>query len=301
MTLPDDVIVYPNHGAGSACGKNMSKETWDTLGNQKKVNYALRSDMTKAEFIEAVTTGLVAPPQYFPKNAVMNKMGYDSIDQVMERGMNALSPKAFKAAMDTENSLILDTRPKDQFPQGYIANSLYIGVDETFAPWVGALITDLNTPILIVAEPGKEAEVITRLSRVGYDNPIGFLDGGIVSWKNAGYPIESLDEVNADQLASLYQLNKINVLDVRKQSEYDAEHVVGFENYPLDSLNANYQSLDASKTYYVHCAGGYRSVIACSLLRRKGVKNVINVIGGFKAIKETSLPISDFVEPSTML
>lgn len=301
MTLPDDVIVYPNHGAGSACGKNMSKETWDTLGNQKKENYALRADMTKAEFVKAVTTGLVAPPQYFPKNAVMNKMGYESIDDVLQRGLKPLSASEFKTIADDPSTLLLDTRSKEDFPNEYIKGALFIGVDETFAPWVGALISDLKTPILIVADSGKEEEVVTRLARVGYDNAIGFLNGGMQAWKSAGFKAETMEEVEANQLATLFETDSLHVLDVRKQSEYDSEHVVGFINSPLDSINMDYAKLDPNAKYYVHCAGGFRSVIACSLLKRYGINNVVNVKGGFKAIKNTSLPISDFVEPSTML
>jgi glyoxylase-like metal-dependent hydrolase (beta-lactamase superfamily II)/rhodanese-related sulfurtransferase len=301
MTLPDDVIVYPGHGAGSACGKNMSKETWDTLGHQKEVNYALRADMGKDEFVKEVTTGLVAPPQYFPKNAVMNKMGYDSLDAIMEKGIHPLSVNEFEQLAADTKTLVLDTRKNTVFPKGFIPGSLFIGVDDNFAPWVGALITDLQTPILIVCDEGREEEVVTRLARVGYDNPVGFLKGGFDAWKAAGKTVETMEEVSAEQLADLADMNEINVLDVRKTSEYDSEHVQGFKNFPLDFIHQHINELNKTDKYYLHCAGGYRSVIAASIFKQNGIKDVVNVKGGFKAIRETDLPMTAYVEPSTML
>lgn len=301
MPLPDDVIVYPGHGAGSACGKNLAKETWDTLGNQKKTNYALRADMSREEFIKEVTSGLVAPPQYFPKNAVMNKMGYESFDAVIERGLRPVDVEEFARMAADGKTLVLDTREKEAFVQGYIPGAMFIGIDDTFAPWAGAIITDLNTPILIVAEPGREEEVVTRLSRVGYDNTIGFLKGGFASWVNAGKPVDTIEQIAPKDLAALYETEHVNVLDVRKQSEYESRHIEGFRNLPLDFINENASELDKNGRYYVHCAGGYRSVIASSIYKRQGIRNVVNIVGGFKALSETNLPMTEYVEPTTML
>ncbi|MCB0596138.1 MAG: MBL fold metallo-hydrolase, partial [Phaeodactylibacter sp.] len=285
MPLPDDVIVYPGHGAGSACGKKMSKETWGYLGDQKKNNYALQP-MSRKEFVKEVTEGLVEPPQYFPKNAVMNKMGYDSLEEVLERGLNPLSVRAFKAAWAEEEALVIDTRLQDVFAKGFIPGSIFIGIDDNFAMWVGALVTDLQQPILLVVEPGREKEVITRLSRVGYDNPIGYLDGSFEAWKKAGEDIDTVDEATPEELARLYKEKDINILDVRKESEYDAQHVVGAQNFPLDFINKNMSEVSRDKKYYVHCAGGYRSMIATSILRSRGFEKLVNVKGGFTALEE---------------
>lgn len=301
MTLPDDVVVYPAHGAGSACGKNMSKETTDLLGNQKKMNYALRQDMSKDEFIKEVLTGLMPPPQYFPLNVMMNIQGYDSIDEVMARGQQALSPEAFETAANETGALILDTRDPQMFAKGFIPNSINIGIDGSFAPWAGTLIADIKQPILIVAEPGKEKEVVTRLSRVGYDHAIGYLAGGFESWQQAGKETDHIKSISAADFAALPHKN-LHILDVRKKSEYDSEHVLGAENAPLDYINDSMTLVDKNKTYYVHCAGGYRSMIFASILRASGFDNLIDVAGGFKAIKETGkVKISDYVCPSTML
>lgn len=301
MPLADDVIVYPNHGAGSACGKNMSNETFDTLGNQKKVNYALRADMTKEEFVKEVTDGLVAPPQYFPKNAVMNKMGYDTLDHILDKGLVGLSPDEFESLANDQKTLVLDTRSESVFPKGFIKNSLFIGVDGTFAPWVGALIEDLEQPILIVADPGMEEEVLLRLSRVGYDNPIGYLKGGIEAWVNSGRALDQIEEIEPVDFAANYaSLSDGTPLDMRKKSEYDSQHIDGIENFPLDFIHKNIDTLD-EKRYYLHCAGGYRSVIAASIFKQKGIENVVNIKGGFKALAETSVPLTEFHEPSTLL
>ena len=258
MPLADDVIVYPGHGAGSACGKKMSSETFATLGNQKQFNYALRADMTRDEFIKEVTTGLAPPPQYFPKNAVMNKMGYDSIDEVMAKGSVALEPDRFEAAANATAALILDTRKPDDFAKGFIPGSIFIGLDGQFAPWVGALITDLKTPILVIADEGKEEEAVLRLARVGYDNTLGFLKGGLAAWKASGKETDQIREMEAETFATQFHTLKGLKLDVRRRSEYESEHLVEVENFPLDWINQSMHELDRDKTYYLHCQGGYR-------------------------------------------
>ncbi|HRX93431.1 MAG TPA: MBL fold metallo-hydrolase [Chitinophagaceae bacterium] len=304
MTLPDDVVVYPGHGAGSACGKNMSKETTDTLGHQKKVNYALRADMTKKEFIKELTEGLVEPPQYFPYNVLMNlKGGIDSIDEVIERGKRPLKPKEFEAAWEGTEALVLDTRSKEEFVAEYIPGSIFIGLDDNFAPWAGTLITDLKQPILFISDEGREEEVVIRLSRVGYDNTIGYLDGGLNAWKKGGFETDSLREINASDFAEIYEAKntEINLLDARRKSEYDSEHLLGAQNFPLDFVNQNMTELNREKTYYVHCAGGYRSVIMCSILKSRGFENLVNIQGGYKALSQTDLKKTKYVEPTTML
>lgn len=301
MPLADDIIVYPAHGAGSACGKNMSSETTDTLGHQKETNYALQ-DMIKAEFVKQVITGLVTPPQYFPMNVMMNKQGYDSIDTVLERGQHEMSPEAFEAAANETGALILDTRAPQVFAKGFIPNSINIGIDGSFAPWVGALIPDIKQEILIVADEGNEEEVVTRLARVGYDNAIGMLKGGFEAWKAAGKEVDTIKSVSVEEFAAASANGDINILDVRKKSEYDSEHIVNAENVPLDFINDNMSEVDKDKTYYVHCAGGYRSMIFTSILKARGYENLIDVDGGFKAIKETEkFDITDYVCPTTML
>jgi hydroxyacylglutathione hydrolase len=298
MPLSDEVIVYPGHGAGSACGKKMSAETWGYLGEQKKTNYALQP-MSREEFVQEVTAGLVDPPQYFPKNAVMNKMGYDSIDDILERGMNPLSIRAFKAAWAEEEALVIDTRPEAVYPNGFIPGSIFIGIDDNFAMWVGALITDLKTPILFVAEEGREEEVIKRLARVGYDFPIGYLEGGFEAWKEAGEDVDYIAEVNATAFAKL--LRDGQLLDVRKESEYSAQHIDGAQNFPLDFINRNMSELNRDKRYFLHCAGGYRSLITASILKSRGFENIVNVKGGFKALTETDLPTTEYQEQITEL
>jgi glyoxylase-like metal-dependent hydrolase (beta-lactamase superfamily II)/rhodanese-related sulfurtransferase len=300
LPLADDIIVYPAHGAGSACGKNMSKETTDTLGHQKATNYALQ-EMTKEEFKKQVLTGLVAPPSYFPMNVLMNIQGYDSISDVLKRGQHALSPAAFEAAANETGALILDTRNPEDFAKGFIPNSINIGIDGNFAPWVGTMIPDIKQQILIVAEPGREEEIVTMLARVGYDYCIGYLEGGFEAWKKAGQEIDFIPQVDVDQLNDLVAKGE-NILDVRKKSEYDSEHVVGAENAPLDFINDSMQVINKNKTYYVHCAGGYRSMIFISTLRARGFDNLVDVKGGFKAMKESGkFKITDYVCPSTLL
>ena len=303
MVLPDDVIVYPAHGAGSACGKNMSKETFDTLGHQKAVNYALRADMTKAEFVKEVTAGLLPPPAYFPLNVAMNKQGYDSIDEVVRRGTRALSPKAFDAAANETDALILDTRDPQTFSEGFIPNSINIGIDGSFAPWVGALIPDVKQQILLVTAPGREEEVVTRLARVGYDYCLGFLEGGFPAWKAAGMEVDTIERVSVHALADILAQNPDTpVFDVRKQSEYRSEHVEGAENAPLDYVNDAMSDIPKGKTTYIHCAGGYRSMIFASILRARGYDNLIDVDGGFKAMKDSGkFKVTDYVCPTTLL
>lgn len=303
MPLADDIIVYPAHGAGSACGKNMSKETSDTLGHQKAVNYALRANMTKEEFIKEVTTGLVAPPQYFPLNVMMNIHGYDSIEEVIKRGTQALSPEAFETAANETGALILDTRDAETFAKGFVPNSINIGIDGSFAPWVGAMIPDVKQEILLVTDEGREEEVVTRLARVGYDYSLGYLKGGFNAWKNAGKEIDSITRISADELAVVTEQEPLaEIVDVRKDSEYKSEHVENAISAPLDFVNDSMLKLNKDKTYYVHCAGGYRSMIFASILKARGYDKLIDVRGGFKAIKESNkLPVTDYVCPSTLL
>lgn len=301
MTLPDDLIIYPAHGAGSACGKNMSKETSDTLAHQKAYNYALRADMTKEEFIKEVTDGLLPPPQYFPLNVMMNKQGYDSIEKVLERGQHALSPVAFEAAANETGALILDTRDAQTFAKGFIPNAINIGIDGSFAPWVGTMIPDIKQQILIVADEGREKEVVTRLARVGYDYCIGYLEGGFEAWRKSGKEVDTIQSITAEELKSEIAKNKqVSILDVRKESEFEAEHITSAENAPLDFINESAKQIDPAKTYYVHCAAGYRSMIFASTLRARGFDNLIDVKGGFKSIKEEGgFDLTNYVTPSS--
>jgi rhodanese-related sulfurtransferase len=302
IPLADDIIVYPAHGAGSACGKNMSKETSDTLGNQKKTNYALQ-EMTKDEFIKEVTTGLTPPPTYFPQNVMMNIQGYDSIDEVLNRGFNPLSPAAFEAAANETGAVVIDTRDAQTFAKGFIPNSINIGIDGSFAVWVGALVPDLKQEILIVSDEGREEEVITRLARVGYDYCIGYLKGGFESWKSDGREIDTITSITTEELANIIEKEgDVNILDVRKNSEYLSEHVIDAENAPLDYINDSMTKVNKDKTYYVHCAGGYRSMVFNSILKARGFDNLIDVKGGFDAIKDSGLfKVSDYVCPTTLL
>ncbi|WP_417357774.1 MBL fold metallo-hydrolase [Flavobacterium sp.] len=302
LPLADDIIVYPAHGAGSACGKNMSKETTDTLGNQKRTNYALQP-MSRENFIEKVLDGLMPPPAYFPENVLMNIKGYESIDNVLSKGLQALSPAAFEAAANETGAIILDTREPQVFAKGFIPNSINIGIDGNFAPWVGALIPDIKQPLLIVADKGREEEVVTRLARVGYDSAIGYLDGGIEAWNNAGHETDSIISITTDELATILKKDpNTNILDVRKASEHYSERIIDSENIALDYINDHIADVSKNKTYYVHCAGGYRSMIFISILKARGFDNLIDVKGGFKAIKESGkFNISDYVCPTTML
>jgi hydroxyacylglutathione hydrolase len=300
MPLSDDLIVYPNHGAGSACGKKMSKETTDTLGNQKKTNYALNPDLTKEEFKKQILEGLTAPPQYFPQNVLMNIKGYESLDTVMERAKTPLSPEAFEAAANETRALVLDTRDASEFARGHIPNSINIGIDGNFAMWVGEMILDLKQEILLVTEKGREEETMIRLSRVGYDNTIGYLEGGFENWVKAGKETDTINRITAKEFEQQYSENAV-VVDVRKKSEFDSEHVINAINIPLNQINQHLSELPKDKPFILHCAGGYRSMIAASILKQRGWDNFADVIGGFKEIAETSVPKTDYVCPSTLL
>ena len=300
MPLADDVTVYPAHGAGSACGKNMMKETVDTLGNQKKMNYALRADMTKDEFIAEVIDGLLPPPQYFPLNVKMNKEGYEDIDEVLKRGRKELSPEAFEAVANETGAIVLDVRHQDAFAKGHVPRSIFIGLDGSFAPWVGALIADVKQPLLLVTEPGREEEAITRLSRVGFDNTLGYLKGSFEAWKNAAMEYDTVSSISAETFENELKEENLPVFDVRKESEYLSEHVIDASNTPLDFLNDHLAEFPDNKQFFVHCAGGYRSMIAASILKSRGIHNLIDVKGGFKAIQETGVAVSDYVCPTTL-
>lgn len=298
LTLPDDVLVYPAHGAGSACGKNMSKETFDTLGHQKDVNYALKAT-SKAQFIKEVTDGILPPPQYFAKNAAMNKHGYERVDDVYEKGLKPLTVDEFEALANLTGALILDTRDPQVFAKGFVPSSVNIGLNGQFAPWVGALITDLKQPLLLLVDEGKEEEAITRLARVGYDNTIGYLAGGIEAWKSAEKDIDTVKSITAEEFEQVVNLNEeINVLDVRKPGEYESEHLEMTKTRPLDYINDWTSELDPNENYYIHCAGGYRSMITASILKARGIDQVVDIAGGYGAIKNTGLKRTDFACPS---
>jgi hydroxyacylglutathione hydrolase len=294
MPLADDVIVYPAHGAGSACGKNMMKETVDTLGNQKKMNYALNQP-NKEEFVKAVTDGLLPPPGYFGSNVAMNKKGIESFETVLNNGMRALSVLEFETAADTTEALMLDTRPAAEFAKGFVPRSINIGINGDFAPWVGALIKDVKQPILLITELGQEEETVTRLSRVGFDNVIGHLKGSFASWKEAGKEIDTVNRITATQFAKEVDVKADTVIDVRRESEYRAEHVEESYNKPLDQINGWFAEMNDEKPFYLHCAGGYRSMIAASILKSRGVHNFKEIEGGFKAIAEAGVAKTDFV------
>lgn len=292
MTLPDDIIVYPAHGAGSACGKNMSSETYDTLGNQKQTNYALRPDMTRDEFIKELTKGLLPPPRYFSENALLNKKGYDSYFDIMERGDVALSLEDFERLTREENVLILDVRNRKDFVKGFIPDSVFIGLDGGFAPWVGALVPDLKTPIILIVQEGKEEAAVTRLSRVGFDNVLGYLKGGVETWSQAGKNLDAIHSIDVPTFKTIFDDNpNINVLDVRKPGEYEKQHIIDAQNSPLDFIYENYNKIDKDKTYHIHCAGGYRSTIAASILKSKGYDKLVNVQVRFSDMAAAGLPM----------
>ncbi len=299
MTLEDDVIVYPAHGAGSACGKNLSKETVGTIGDQKKTNYALRADMTKTEFIKEVTDGLAPPPAYFPLNVKMNKEGYESIDEVIKKGAIALSAEDFEKVSNLTDAIILDVRHQFDFVKGFIPQSIFIGLGGTFAPWVGALIKDVTQPILLITPLGEEKTAITRLSRVGFDNVLGYLEGGFETWQKSGKEIDTLRSVSANDLEEAIN-NKAKVFDARKPGEYANEHIIDVPSTPLDFLNDHISEFPKKENFYIHCAGGYRSVIAASILKSRGYHNVIDVAGGYGAIKKTTIKRTVSICPSTL-
>lgn len=300
MPLSDDLIVYPNHGAGSACGKKMSKETTDTLGNQKLHNYALNPTLTKEEFKKQILEGLVAPPQYFPQNVLMNIKGYESIEKVMDRGNNPLSPDQFELLANETKALILDTRKDSDFAKGFIPNSINIGIEGSFAMWVGEMILDLKQAIVLVTDEGKEEEARIRLSRVGYDNTIGYLQGGFEAWKNAGKQIDTVNRIQANDLGELYEAG-VKLIDIRKKSEYDSHRVLQAENIPLNQINKHLAAFPKKQKFVLYCGGGYRSMIAASILKQRGWENFVDVEGGFAEIEKTNIPKTDYVCPSTLL
>ncbi|WDO12425.1 MBL fold metallo-hydrolase [Flavobacterium sp. WW92] len=298
MTLPDELIVYPSHGAGSACGKNMSKETTDTLGNQKKTNYALRADMTREEFTAELLDGLGAPPAYFPQNVMMNIQGYESLDSIIEKSFKPLTPREFEAAANQSEALILDVRHEDDFVKSHIPGSVFIGIQGNFAPWVGALIRDVKQPLLLVVPEGREEETITRLSRVGFDNSLGYLNGGIMAWKEAGFETDSIESISPEQFES-QMTEKSIIVDARKPGEFSAEHVESAVNIPLDFVNEQLSEVPKEEEFYLHCAGGYRSVIMASILKARGYHNMVNVEKGIAGIRKTGIKLSTFVCPTT--
>lgn len=301
MPLSDDLIVYPNHGAGSACGKKMSKETTDTLGHQKETNYALNPSLSKAAFIKAILTGLTPPPGYFPKNVLMNIHGYESLDTVLERGHKSLSPEAFEAVANETNALVLDTRNATDFASGFIPNSINIGLDGSFAQWVGEMIPDIKQEILLVSNVGYEEEAMIRLSRVGYDGTIGYLEGGFESWKKSGKEVDTVKRITAEEYEKIEATEKQLTIDVRKLSEFDSEHIIDAVNIPLNELNKHLAEIPKEKPFILHCAGGYRSMIAASILKQRGWDNFTDVIGGFAEIAKTTVPRSNYVCPTTLL
>lgn len=301
MTLPDEVIVYPAHGAGSACGKNMSKETVSTIGEQKATNYALRATMTEAEFIQEVTEGLLPPPAYFGMNVAMNKKGIESFENVFNNGMRAINATEFEAVAEETGALILDTRDNGAFAKGYVPQSINIGINGDFAPWVGALIADVKQPILIVTEAGFEEETVTRLTRVGFDNLIGHLEGGFEAWKKAGFEIDTVNRITAEQFATEVKIGESKIIDVRKESEYEAEHVDEAYSKPLAYINEWIKDINPEEHFYMHCAGGYRSMMAASILQARGYRNFTEIEGGFGAIGKTAVPKTDFVCQSKVL
>ena len=295
MPLADDILVYPAHGAGSSCGKNLSKETFGTLGEQKRTNYALRLDMTKEEFIKEVTNGLLPPPEYFPLNVKMNKEGYKDIQTVLETGTKPLLVETFQLITNETGAIVLDVRHQDDFVKEHIPKSIFIGIDGEFAPWVGTLLGNVNQPILLIAPEGREKEAVTRLARVGFDNTLGYLEGGIFNWKNAGKQIDTVKGIEPDELLEILKKDSLDVFDVRKPSEFQLEHIPNAQNFPLSFIKDHMNEFHSKKPFYLHCAGGYRSVIAASILKRRGIHNLMNVKGGFVKIKEVGIKMSDFV------
>ncbi len=302
MPLPDELIIYPNHGAGSACGKNMSKETSDTLGHQKQVNYALNPNLTKEQFIKEILSGLVPPPGYFPSNVLLNIKGSESIDVVLKRGLKPLNVNAFELIAEEKQALIIDTRNADSFAKGFIPNSINIGIDGSFATWVGTLIKDIKQEILFVADAGRENEVVTRLSRIGYDNVLGFLEGGFEAWLKAGKQTDDVTCLSADDLYQHRGQELATLLDVRKVSEFESEHLLTAINIPLDFLNDNMASVHHNELYFIYCASGYRSMTFISILKARGYKYLININGGFKALKASGhFEITEYICPTTLL
>jgi glyoxylase-like metal-dependent hydrolase (beta-lactamase superfamily II)/rhodanese-related sulfurtransferase len=291
IPLADDVLVYPAHGSGSACGKNLSKETVGTLGEQKKTNYALRADMTKKEFISEVTDGLLPPPKYFPLNVKMNKDGYKDIDKVLKTGTTALDPDSFEKLANQNRAIILDVRHQDDFAKEHIPQSIFIGLDGGFAPWAGTMIGDITLPILLITPNGREEETVTRLARVGFDNTLGYLKGGLKVWKKDKRVTDSINCIGAEKFFELDKNGGLDIFDLRKQGEYASEHIPFSQNIPLDVINQNMNLLPKVSPFYIHCAGGYRSMIAASILKSRGIHNFIDVKGGLGAIKKTGIAL----------
>lgn len=300
LPLNDEIIVYPAHGAGSACGKNMQKETVDSLGNQKKTNYAL-NQKDKESFIKAVTEGLLPSPSYFGMNVAMNKKGYDSFDEVLSKGLHALSPEEFDEMAEHSGALILDVRNNGDFAKGFVPQSINIGLDGDFAPWVGALIVDVKQPILLITDENNEEETVTRLSRVGFDNVLGFLKGSFEAWKNSGKEIDKVHRISAIDFEKEIENKEVKIIDVRKESEYEAEHVDEAYNKPLAYINEWINHIEPTEHFYLHCAGGYRSMMAASILLARGYRNFTEIEGGFNAIAQSDVPKSDFVCQSKVL
>jgi len=300
MPLADDLIVYPAHGAGSACGKNMMKETVDSLGNQKRVNYALNQP-NKAAFIEAVTDGLLPPPAYFGMNVAMNKKGYESFENVFNNGMRTLNVTEFEAAAETSGALILDTRDSVDFYKGFVPQSINIGIKGDFAPWVGALVADVKQPILLITELGMEAETVTRLSRVGFDSLLGHLEGGFGAWLESGNEVDTVDRITAQQFADAVDTENDKVIDIRRETEYAAEHVENAFSKPLAHINEWVKDINPAEHFFMHCAGGYRSMIAASILQARGYRNFTEIEGGFKSISETEIPRTTYICQSKIL
>jgi hydroxyacylglutathione hydrolase len=301
MTLADDVIVYPAHGAGSACGKNMSKETVSTIGEQKEKNYALRANMTEAEFITEVTDGLLPPPAYFGMNVAMNKKGIPSFSSILNNGMKEINVSDFEALIEVSDALVLDTRNNGDFAKGFVPKSINIGISGDFAPWVGALIADVNQPIVLITESGKEEETVTRLSRVGFDHILGHLKGGFDAWKTAGFEIDTVNRITAEQFEKEVKIGESKVIDIRKESEYEAEHIEDAYSKPLAYINNWFKDINPNEHFFMHCAGGYRSMIAASILQARGLRNFSEIEGGFNAIAKTELPKTDFICQSKVL
>jgi rhodanese-related sulfurtransferase len=301
MTLPPSITVYPGHGAGSACGKNMSKETVGTLAEQLQTNYALRADMSRDEFIKEVTDGLASPPAYFPMNVAMNKKLIPGAEEVLAEASKAFDPVAFKAMVGEMDALVLDTRKADDFAAAHIPGSIFIGIDGQFAPWVGALIPTDQT-LMLVCETGREHEVITRLTRVGYDRVLGYLEGGMDAWNAASFATDTVHRITATELSDRLQKNpSLNIVDARKEGEWTAQNLAQAKNIALDDLNARFNELPTQSTMHIHCAGGYRSMIFASILKSRGIHDLVDVIGGFGAIKDTpGLETSAYVCPSTL-
>jgi glyoxylase-like metal-dependent hydrolase (beta-lactamase superfamily II)/rhodanese-related sulfurtransferase len=291
--LPENILIYPGHGAGSACGKNMMKETVDTLKNQKDINYVLNGSLSKEEFITELTHDLQEPPSYFPSNVQLNKEGYDDLSSILKKSKQSLSAEEFENASKEKGVIILDVRHQSDFASEHIPNSIFVGLDGGFAPWVGAVLSDINQPILLVVGEDRIEEAITRLSRVGFDNVIGYLSGGFENWKAADKSIASIKTISAEDFAKINLSNQLDIFDVRKSTEYDSAHIINAINTPLNDIDSNYDMYNKDGNVYIHCAGGYRSIIANSILKSKGHHNLIDVLGGFSSIRNTDIPIKE--------